>query len=500
MLENLALGFSVAFSAEALLYCALGVFLGTFIGVLPGVGVMAGLAMLMPLTFHLDVINGLIMLAGIYYGAAYGGSTASILLNIPGTPQTAVAALEGYPMTKKGQGGIALFLTTVGSFYGSFVGLLLLVFLSPYLVDFARKFGAQEYFALMMLGLVGSAVLASQNVLKALAMIMAGIALGLVGTDAASGAQRLTFGFMGLYDGLSLAAIALALFGIPEIVLNARKGPDRQARVEKVTFRSMLPTREIMDRSWWPMARGAGIGSVLGILPGTGALLATFLSYSVEKKLSPTPEKFGTGEVEGLVSPETSNNAAIQAGFIPTLTLGVPGDAIMALMMTVMFIHGITPGPSMLTNQPELFWGLAVSFLIGNVMLVILNVPLIGLWVKIIDIPYHYLYPLMIVFICIGVFSVNYSYIDLIVLLVFGIVGCFMRAFRFEVAPLLLGMVLGPLMEVYFRRAMTLSRGDLTTFVQKPISAVIVGLIVLILTFQVYKVVTNWRATRPGMA
>lgn len=469
LIDNMVLGFTTAFSPINLVYCFAGVFLGTFIGVLPGIGSLAAVAMLLPISFHLEPLSALVMLAGVYYGAEYGGSTASILLNLPGTPSSAVTCLDGYPMAKQGRAGVALFTTTVASFYGAIVGIVLLSAFAGILAKVAMAFGAAEYFAVMLLGLVAAAAIGRSSPIKGIAMVFVGILLGTVGTDLNTGAERFTFGLFELFDGISIIALAMGLFGFSEIIASVRS--PRRAVDGRVTLRSMLPTSADMKTSFMPMTRGSIIGSLLGAMPGTGQTIASFMSYAVEKRVSRNPEKFGTGAIEGIASPEAANNAAAQTAFVPTLTMGIPGSATMALMLGALMMHGIAPGPRLLGDHPEVFWGLIASFWIGNVLLVILNIPLIGLWVRLLQIPYHYLYPGIIVLICIGVYSVNNSVFDVLMAVMFGVVGYAMRLMDFEPAPLLIGFVLGPMVEENFRRAMILGRGELTSLFHSPIAA-----------------------------
>ncbi|WP_109467193.1 tripartite tricarboxylate transporter permease [Albibacillus kandeliae] len=483
LLNNLALGLSVAASLGGLAYCFLGVTLGTLVGVLPGIGTMATLAMLLPITYHLEPNFALIMLAGIYYGAAYGGSTASILLNLPGTATSAVTGIDGYPMARKGQAGVALFMTAVASFVGSMFGVVLLSLFSVPLARVALEFGPQEYFSLMFLGLIAAALIGSGRSIRSLAAVTLGLALGLVGIDLNSGVARFAFGMPEFYDGLSLVAVAIGLFGLPEIISSAGRIIKAPMDTKDITLRSMLPSREQWRRSAMPMARGSGIGAFFGALPGTGGVVATFISYATEKKLSKHPEEFGKGAIEGIAAPESANNAAVQAAFIPTLSLGIPGDPVMAIMLGVMMVHGILPGPNVISGSPDLFWGLVMSFVIGNIFLMILNLPLIGIWVRILSIPYHLLFPVIVAFVCIGIYSVNFQVMDIYVLLAFGFFGWGMKALNFEVAPLLLGFVLGPMMEENFRRALVVSNGEIATFLTRPISGVIMGASLLIIAW-----------------
>lgn len=481
LLQNLALGLSVASSLSGLFYCFLGVFLGTVVGVLPGIGIMATMAMLMPITYHIDPTFGLIMLAGIYYGADFGGSTAAILMNLPGTAVSAVTGIEGYPMAKKGRAGPALFMKAIASFFGTLFGVILLAGFSVPLARVALKFGPQEYVTLMALGLVAASVIGSGRAVRSLASVSLGLAIGLIGLDLNSGTARFTFGMTEFYDGLPLVAVAIGLFGLPEIIANAGRTEMPKVHQDKITMREMMPTREDWRRSAAPMARGSAIGGFFGALPGTGGLVATFVSYAVERKVSKHPEEFGHGAIEGVAAPEAANNAAVQSAFIPTLSLGIPGDPVMAIMLGVMMIHGIIPGPDVIQSKPDLFWGLIVSFIIGNCMLLVLNLPLIGMWVKLLKVPYNLLFPVIVAFTCIGIYSVNYQVMDIFVLLAFGFLGVGMKALNFEVAPLLLGFVLGPMIEVYFRRSLVLSGGDFNTFIERPIAATIVSLIAVIL-------------------
>ena len=480
-IHNLGLGFEAALSAENLMFCLLGVSLGTFVGVLPGIGALATISMCLPLTFYLDPVPGMIMLAGIFYGAQYGSSTASILLNLPGSAPAAITCLDGYPMAQQGRAGVALFLTTIASFVGGSFSIMLMIGFAPVLADFAISFSSADYFSIMMLALVAASTLSNGSFIKGIAMVAAGLVLGLVGTDISSGVPRYTFGIIDISDGISLVAVAMGLFGVAEILNNLMQDEHAVVDARAITFKSLVPTRQDM-REFWPAAgRGSVIGAIVGMLPGTGPTIATFMSYSAEKRLSRNPGKFGKGAIEGISSPEAANNSSVQAAFIPTLTLGIPGDAIMAVILGGMLIHGIAPGPQLIANDPVLFWGVIASFWIGNIFLLILNIPLIGIWVRLLTVPYHLLYPGMLFFICIGVYSVNNSTFDVMLTLVFGLLGFGMMRFGFPAAPLLLGFVLGPLIEENFRRALVLSRGNLEVFVSRPVSATFLGLTLLIL-------------------
>jgi len=481
---NFLLGIETIFSFQNLMYCFLGVTLGTIVGIIPGIGAITAISMLFPITYYLDPLAALVMLAGIYYGATYGGSTASILLNLPGTPSTAVTALDGYPMAKSGRAGVALFLTTIASFTGGSAGIVMLMLFSPIIIEFALQFGPAEYFSLILLGLVAASAIATTSVIKGIAMVVLGLFFGAIGTDIYTGAQRFTFGIPGLMDGVSLVALAMGLFGVAEVVFSVKHLTRKEADVsDKIGTGRILPTKSDMRRSWMPMMRGIGIGSFFGALPGTGPTVAAFISYAVEKKVSRDPSQFGKGAIEGIMGPESANNAADQTAFIPTLTLGIPGSATMALMLGVMIIHGIQPGPRLIADHKELFWGLVVSFWIGNFILLFMNTIMIRYFVKIILIPYDILYPCILLFVCVGVLSINNNPFDVYLVLFFGVLGYFMRLLDFPAAPLLLGFVLGPMLEEYFRRAMILSRGSFYIFVSSPLSAtfllITVGLLLL---------------------
>ncbi|MPZ55667.1 MAG: tripartite tricarboxylate transporter permease [Rhizobiales bacterium] len=486
IIANVSIGLSTALSLTNLFYCFLGVFLGMLIGVVPGIGALVAVSLLLPVTFHIDATAALIMLAGIYYGSAYGGSTAAILLNVPGTPSSAVACLDGYPMAQQGRAGVALLMTTVGSFIAGSIGILLMMFFSPILVAYALKFGPTEYFSLMVLGLVAASTIASGSPVKGVAMVVLGVALGLVGTDIYTATLRYDFGFPGLYDGISLVAIAMALFGVTEVVFSVRSVGEARFKGQNIRMRDMIPTRDDVRRSVFPILRGSAIGSFFGVLPGTGGLIASFMAYAVEKRVSKTPQRFGHGAIEGVVSPESANNAADQTAFIPTMTLGIPGSVVMAIMLSVLIVHGLVPGPKLMVEHADLFWGLVMSFWIGNLILLVLNIPLIGLWVKVLAVPYHLLYPAIIMFVCIGVYSVHNSAFDVWLVLVFSVAGYFMRVLEFPAAPLLLGLVLGPIMEEEFRRAMILSHGDLSTFVHHPISGTILAMTLALLMWAIW--------------
>ncbi len=465
---HLAIGFGVALTPVNLLYAFLGAMLGTLIGVLPGIGPVATIAMLLPSTYALPPVSALIMLAGIYYGAQYGGSTTSILLNMPGETSSAVTCLDGYQMARKGQAGAALAIAALGSFFAGTVGTVMVATVAVPLSEFALKFGPAEYFSLMVLGLIGSSVLARGSLLKAIGMIALGLLLGIVGTDVNSGVQRFAFGVPELSDGLGVASVAMGLFGFAEIVTNL-ESPERR-EVLKTKVKGLWITRDQFRQAWPAVLRGTGLGSVLGLLPGGGAMLASFASYAVEKKVAKDPSRFGRGAVEGVAGPESANNAGAQSSFIPLLTLGIPENAVMAMMVGAMTIHSIQPGPQVMSSNPGLFWGLIASMWVGNLMLVVLNLPLIGMWIKLLTVPYRLLYPAILLFCSIGVFTINNTNFDVMQTAAFGLVGVLFVKLEFEPAPLLLGFVLGPMMEENLRRALLLSRGDPTVFLARPIS------------------------------
>jgi TctA family transporter len=467
-LHNLSFGFEIAFQGAQLLYCLIGVLLGTLIGVLPGIGPVATIAMLLPVTFTLSPTGALIMLAGIYYGAQYGGSTTSILVNIPGEAASVVTCLDGYQMARQGRAGPALATAAIGSFFAGCIATVVVAMFAPPLVGIALKFGPAEYFSLMVFGLVAAVVLAHGSLLKAIAMVLLGLLLGLIGTDVSSGEMRYTFGIFELADGIGFVGVAMGLFGIAEIAANLEVKEGREVFTSKVG--RLMPSKEDFRRMWGPILRGTAFGSALGILPGGGALLASFGAYALEKKVSRHGGEFGKGAIEGVAAPESANNAGAQTSFIPLLTLGIPSNVVMALMIGAMMVHGIIPGPKVMAEKPELFWGLVASMWIGNAMLVILNLPLIGIWVKLLSVPYRLLYPSILVFMAIGVYSLSNSPFDVLLMAAFGILGCIFVKLECEPAPLILGFVLGPMMEENLRRALLLARGDPGVLITKPIS------------------------------
>jgi putative tricarboxylic transport membrane protein len=472
LINNLSLGFSVAFTLQNLMYAFIGCLLGTLIGVLPGIGPVATIAMLLPATYALPPIAALIMLAGIYYGAQYGGSTTAILVNLPGEASSVVTTIDGYQMARQGRAGPALAAAGLGSFFAGCVGTLILAAFAPPLTELAFKFGPAEYFSLMVLGLIGAVVLASGSLLKAVSMILLGLLMGLIGTDVNSGVARYSFDIPELTDGIGFITIAMGIFGYGEIIMNlSKKEEDREVFTAKVT--GLFPTAQDFKRMAPAILRGTALGSALGVLPGGGALLAAFAAYTIEKKtaLKPGEVPFGKGNIRGVAAPEAANNAGAQTSFIPLLTLGIPPNAVMALMVGAMTIHNIQPGPQVMTSNPELFWGLIASMWIGNAMLIILNLPLIGMWIKLLTVPYRYLFPSIVLFCAIGVYSTNNNTFDIWMVAIFGVVGYIFYKIGCEPAPLLLGFILGPMMEENLRRALLLSRGDWSVFVTRPLSA-----------------------------
>ena len=468
VLSNLQLGFETALTPTNLLFAFIGVALGTAVGVLPGIGPTATMALLLPITFGFEPVTSLIMLAGIFYGAQYGGSTTAILLNLPGESSAAVTAIDGHQMAKQGRAGPALATAALGSFFAGTVGTLVLALFAVPISRAALEFGAAEYASLVVLGLIASITLASGSTLKALAMIVLGLLLGTVGQDLGTGTPRFTFGQRELYDGLNFVSLAVGLFGVAEILRNLEGDITRSVMVKKVA--NLWLTKADARRITGPVLRGTGLGAALGVLPGAGHVLASFVSYSVEKRVSKHPEEFGRGAIEGVAGPESANNAAAQTSFIPLLTLGLPSNSIMALLVGALLIQGITPGPNVVTDEPELFWGLIVSFWIGNLFLVLLNLPLIGLWVKMLTIPYRWLFPAIIAFAGIGTYSLKLNAFDVYAIVFFALIGYVLVKLGCEPAPLLLGFVLGPLLEENLRRALTISRGDATVFFTRPLS------------------------------
>ena len=478
ILQNLVLGFGVALHWNNILYCLVGVLLGTLIGVLPGIGPIATISMLLPATFVLPPVSALIMLAGIYYGAQYGGSTTAILVNLPGEVSSVVTCLDGYQMARKGQAGKALGIAALGSFFAGCVATVLIAGFAPPLAELALKFGPADYFSLMVLGLIAAVVLAHGSLVKAIGMIVLGLLMGLIGTDVNSGVARYSFNLPELIDGVGIGTVAMGMFGFSEIIRNLEQGEEREIFTKSVT--GLWPNWSDIKQAFPAVCRGTALGSALGILPGGGPVLGSFSAYTLEKKLAKDPSRFGKGAIEGVAAPESANNAAAQTSFIPLLTLGIPSNPVMALMIGAMIIHGIQPGPQIMTAKPDLFWGMIASMWVGNALLVILNLPMIGMWVKLLTVKYDYLFPAILIFCCIGVYSISNAPMDVLLAALFGFIGYVFIKLEVEPAPLLLGFVLGPMMEENLRRALLLSRGDPKVFVTRPISATLLVLAVLL--------------------
>ena len=468
LFQNLFFGFTVALTLQNVLYCFIGVLVGTLIGVLPGIGPLGTIAMLMPLTFNVPPVAALIMLAGIYYGAQYGGSTTAILVNLPGETSAVITCIDGYQMARQGRAGPALAIAAIGSFVAGTICTLIIATFAPPIAKMALKFGAPEYFSLMLMGLVAAAVLAQGDMLKSLAMVVVGLLFGIVGTDVNSGVPRFTFGTFELTDGIGFVILAIGVFAVGEIVSNLGATDERQVFTDKVT--NLFPSWTDFKQSIGPILRGTGLGAFFGVLPGTGPAIASFSSYVVEKKLAKDPSRFGRGAIEGVAGPESANNADAQCKFIPMLTLGIPASGTMALMLGALMIHGIAPGPQVMTQKPELFWGLVASMWVGNLMLVVLNLPLIGLWVSLLKLPYRFLFPAIMAFSVIGIYSVNSSSFDVYLTVLFGVLGLLWRLLECSPVPLMLGFVLGPMLEENLRRALLMSDGDPSVFFMRPIS------------------------------
>ncbi len=479
-------GFGVALEPHNLFWCFIGVLIGNMVGVLPGMGPLATISILLPLTFGMKPVAAILMIAGVYYGAQYGGAICSILLNLPCHPPHAVTCLDGFPMTKQGKGGVALGVTVIGSFIGASWGITEMIFLAPLLVSVALQFGPAEVCSLMLLGLLAGSTLARGSPLKGVAMTVVGLLIGVIGSDIETGTPRLTFGLIGLTDGVEIVALALGLFGIAEFMTSINQTAAVDMKYSNVRFRDMRPSKAELKQAFPAMIRGTIIGSLCALIPGTGPTIASFVAYATEKKIAKNPERFGHGAIEGVACPEAATHSSVQGDFIPTMSLGIPGDAVMALLLGALIIQGIIPGPQLIKDHPDIFWGLIASFWIGNILLVILNVPMIGLWVKLLMIPYKYLYPSALFFVCIGVYSANNDMFQVGEVLVIGVVGYLLNLLGFHPAPILLGFVLGPRVEENFRRAMLISRGDLLTFVERPISAFFVALSVLLIAAQIY--------------
>jgi TctA family transporter len=483
--DNLALGIAVAFTAQNLLYCFLGVTLGNLMGVIPGVGAVAAVSILLPVTYHVPPAAGLIMLAGLYYGAVYGAVTGAILLNIPHTV-SAVECLDGYPMARQGRAGVALFMTTIASLCGSIVGIVIIALFAPPVAAIALTFESPDYFALVVLGMTGAVALARGSPIRSFIMILTGMLIGLVGMDVTSAQQRFTFGISEFIDGISIGVIAMGLFGVAELIANAGQLRVGAVKASDITWRSLLPSRDDLKRSWPAILRGTGLGSFFGVLPGGGSVLASIIAYTMEKQVAAEPDRFGKGAIEGVVAPEAAANAACQTSFVPMLTLGIPTDPITAVMLAALLIKGVSPGPDFINTHPDIFWGLVVSFVVGNVLLVIWHIPFIRLWVRLLTVPFDILLPSVLVLICLGVYTIHNSTLDVLLVLVFGCIGYGMRLLRFEPAPLLIGLVLGPLMETYLRRSLIVSHGNVLALAERPISGtmLLVSALILIWTFR----------------
>ena len=479
ILSNLSLGFSTALTPLNLAYCFAGTLLGTLVGVLPGLGPMVTIAMLLPLTFSLDAAGALIMLAGIYYGAQYGGSTTSILVNIPGETASVVTCLDGYKMARQGRAGLALATAAIASFFAGTIATAILALFAPPLAAMAIQFGPAEYTSLLMLGLMASVVLASGSIVKAIGMVIIGLLMGSVGTDVNSGAARFTLDLENLLDGVEFVAVAIGVFGVAEIIRNLEEEGEQTTITTKI--QGLMPTRADLKRIFLLSLQGTGLGALLGILPGGGPALGAFTAYALAKKTSKHPEEFGKGAIEGVAAPEAANNAAAQTSFIPMLTLGIPSNGVMALMIGAMLIKGIQPGPNVMSAQPALFWGVIVSMWIGNLFCLVLNLPLVGLWAKLVSVPYHLLFPVIVGICCIGAFSINNKVFDVELMVFFSIIGVIFSKLDCEPAPLLLGFVVGPMFEENLRRALVVSRGDPMIFIERPISATLLAIVLVIL-------------------
>lgn len=489
--SNLLSGFEHALTLEALIACFAGVTVGTFVGALPGVGPLAAISLCLPLTYYFEPLVALIMLAGIFYGSQYGGSISAILLNLPGDPSAAITCLDAYPITKSGRPGMALFITTTASFIGGSIGIVILLSVTEPLSDLALAFSSADYFSLILFCLLASSMLAIGSPLKGLTMVVLGLLLGMVGTDVTSGQARFTGGNSVLLDGIDLTAMMMGLFGVAEVLNTYVGGNQPTVSTRKVSLRSMIPARHEFAQAMKPALRGTAVGSVVGVLPGMGATLATIIAYAVEKRVAKDPSRFGKGAIEGIASPEAANNASVQTAFVPTLGLGIPGDAVMAVLVGALMIHGIQPGPLFIVQQPELFWGLVASMWIGNAMLLILNIPMIGIWVRMLTIPPNVLYPTILLLVCLGVYSINNSAFDVLMTIGFGIVGFCLGRYSYPMASLVLGFILSPLLEEHFRRTMLISDGDLTALFQSNISAIFLGLAFLVLISPLWRLLVR---------
>jgi putative tricarboxylic transport membrane protein len=494
LFNQLMLGFSVALQPIHLFYCFVGVVIGTLVGVLPGMGPVAAMSLLLPATFHTTPVASIIMLSGIYYGAQYGGSTTSILVNIPGEASSVMTCIDGYQMARNGRAGPALGIAAFGSFIAGTLGILGLVLIAPPLVDFALKFGPPEYFSLMILGLTILTFLTSASMIRALMMAAFGLLVGTMGLDNISGLARFTFNIPELLDGVGLVPVVMGLFGISEVLLNIELKVKREVFTAKVS--GLLPTLEDWGKSIWSIGRGTVLGFFLGILPGGGAVIASFVSYAIEKRVSKHPEEFGKGAIEGVAAPESANNSAAQGAFIPLLTLGIPSNVVMAMLLGALIIHGVTPGPLLLTQNPDLFWGVVASMYVGNALLLALNLPLIGMWVQLLKVPYSILFPIIILFCLLGSYSINNSATDVAIMLVFGVIGYLMKKLSLEAAPMVLAFVLGPMMETALRQALIKSKGGFSIFFTRPISAVC---LIIAIALMIMPLLPWFRRRRPGV-
>jgi TctA family transporter len=468
-LHDLFYGFSVALQGTNLMWSFFGVLVGNMVGVLPGMGALSAISILLPLTYVMHPVPAILMLAGIFYGSQYGGAIGAILLNLPSHPPHAITCLDGYPMAKAGRGGAALGITMLSSFFAASTGIILMIFASPLLTAMAFKFGPSEIFSVMLLGLLAGSTMSRGSALKGIAMTLFGLLCGMVGTDVNTGTFRFTFGLTDMNDGLELVAIAMGLFGVADFLCNVNR-MQVSSKSLSVRFKDMRPTREELKATFWPMTRGTAVGALFGAMPGTGPTITTFVAYALERKISKNPQAFGTGVIAGVAAPEASSHSKTQVDFIPTMSLGIPGDPVMALILGALIIQGITPGPQLISEHPDIFWGLIASFWIGNILLVLLNVPMIGLWVKLLRLPYRYLFPSAMFFIAVGVFSTQNSLFEVWQVLAFGLIGTVFNYLGFSVAPILLGFVLGPMIEENFRRALLISHGNMSIFVDRPIS------------------------------
>jgi TctA family transporter len=493
-LTDLWFGFGVALEPHNLMWCFFGVLIGNLVGVLPGLGALQAISLLLPLTYPMQPVPAFLMLSGIFYGSQYGGAIGAILLNMPSHPPHAVTCLDGYPMTKQGKGATALGITMIASFFAASFGILTMIFASAALVAVAFMFGATEMFSIMLLGLLAGATMARGSPLKGVAVTVLGMLIGAVGTDPNSGFRRFTFGLTELSDKVELVALAMGMFAIADFLINVNRSPATNTRTH-VRLRDMRPSKAELKQAFWPMVRGTLVGTVFGAMPGTGPTITTFIAYAVERKISKTPERFGHGALEGVAAPEAASHSKTQVDFIPTMSLGIPGDAVMALLLGALIIHGVQPGPQLITEHPDLFWGLIASFWVGNVLLIIFNVPLIGVWVKLLQlVPFRYMYPAALFFIAVGVYSTNNSLFEVYEVLLFGIIGAVLLVLDFPIAPILLGYVLGPLMEENFRRALQLSRGDMTVFVDTLHHKISVGFITVCALLVLLQIVFGVRA------